>query len=75
MTAPELFDTHAHLHVPEFEADLPAVLERARAAGVTRLVTIGTDVATTTAAIAVAERDARIWATAGIHPHDAADAD
>lgn len=75
MTAPELFDTHAHLHVPEFEADLPAVLERARAAGVTRLVTIGTDVATTTAAIAVAERDARIWATAGIHPHDAAEAD
>ena len=75
MSAPELFDTHAHLHVPEFAGDLPAVLERARAAGVQRLVTIGTDVATTAAAIALAERDDRVWATAGIHPHDAADAD
>ena len=75
MTAPELFDTHAHLHVPEFADDLDAVLERARAAGVTRVVTIGTDVATTTAAIALAERDDRTWATAGIHPHDAAEAD
>ncbi len=75
MTAPELFDTHAHLHVPEFANDLDAVLERARAAGVTRVVTIGTDVATTAAAIALAERDDRTWATAGIHPHDAAEAD
>jgi TatD DNase family protein len=75
VTVPELFDTHAHLHVPEFVEDLVAVLERARAAGVQRLVTIGTDVATTTAAIALAERDEGIWATAGLHPHDAADAD
>ena len=75
MTVPELFDTHAHLHVPEFAEDLAAVLERARAAGVQRLVTIGTDVATTAAAIALAEGDERIWATAGLHPHDAADAD
>ncbi len=75
MTAPELFDTHAHLHVPEFADDLAAVLERAHAAGVTRVVTIGTDVATTEAAIALAERHDRTWATAGIHPHDAAEAD
>jgi TatD DNase family protein len=75
VTVPELFDTHAHLHVPEFVEDLLPVLERARAAGVQRLVTIGTDVATTTAAIALAERDEGIWATAGLHPHDAADAD
>jgi TatD DNase family protein len=74
VTVPELFDTHAHLHVPEFVEDLVAVLERARAAGVQRLVTIGTDVATTTAAITLAERDEGIWATAGLHPHDAADA-
>jgi TatD DNase family protein len=75
VTAPELFDTHAHLHVPEFAEDLAAVLERARAAGVQRLVTIGTDVETTVAALALAERDDRIWATAGLHPHDAAAAD
>jgi len=75
VSEPELFDTHAHLHVPEFAEDLAAVLDRARAAGVQRLVTIGTDVETTVAALALAEREHRVWATAGIHPHDAAAAD
>jgi len=75
VSAPELFDTHAHLHVPEFVEDLDQVMERAAAAGVSRLVTIGTDVPTTQAAIALAERVPHVWATAGIHPHDAADAD
>ena len=41
-----LFDTHAHLHDPAFDADRALVLARARAAGVTRFLTIGTDVAT-----------------------------
>ena len=75
MSLPELFDTHAHLHFPDFADDLPAVLERARANGVRRLVTIGTDVATTVAALALAEREPGVWASAGIHPHDAAEAD
>jgi TatD DNase family protein len=70
----ELFDTHAHLHFPEFADDLPAVLERARAAGVTRFVSIGTDLDTSSAAIALAEREPAVWATVGIHPHDAAGA-
>ena len=72
---PELFDTHAHLHFPDFADDLPAVLERARAAGVTRLLTIGTDVATSEAAVALAAREPHVWASVGVHPHDAADAD
>ena len=75
MSAPELFDTHAHLHFRDFADDLPAVLERARAAGVTRLLTIGTDVPTSTAAIALAEREPGVWASVGIHPHDAAESD
>ena len=75
MSAPELFDTHAHLHVPEFADDLPAVLERARTAGVARLLTIGTDVATSEAAVALAAREHHVWASVGVHPHDAADAD
>jgi TatD DNase family protein len=75
VSAPELFDTHAHLHFPEFAGDLPAVLARARAAGVRRLLTIGTDVETTAAAIALAGREEGVWASAGIHPHDAAAAD
>ena len=73
MTA-ELFDTHAHLHFPEFAGDLAAVLERARAAGVRRMLTVGTDVATSRAAIALATREADVWAAVGVHPHDAADA-
>jgi TatD DNase family protein len=75
VSVPELFDTHAHLHLPEFADDLPAVLERARAAGVRRMVTIGTDVETTTAALALAARLDGVWASAGIHPHDAGEAD
>ena len=38
-----LFDTHAHLHFPDYAEDLDAVLGRARAAGVRGMVTIGTD--------------------------------
>jgi TatD DNase family protein len=72
---PDLFDTHAHLHFPQFTDDLPAVLERARAAGVRRLVTIGTDVETTRAALALAGRRRDVWAAAGIHPHDATSGD
>ncbi len=75
MTAPELLDTHAHLQFPEFAGDLDAVLERARAAGVRGLVTVGTDVETSRAALALAARERDVWATAGIHPHDAAGAD
>jgi len=75
VSPPELFDTHAHLHFPEFTSDLPDVLTRAREAGVTRMVTIGTDVATSRAAIELASREANVWAAVGIHPHDAGEAD
>ena len=75
MTTPNLFDTHAHLHFPEFAGDLDAVLQRARSAGVTGILTIGTDVATSRAAVALAAREPDVWAAVGIHPHDAASAD
>jgi TatD DNase family protein len=68
---PDLFDTHAHLHFPDFADDLPDVLARARAAGVRRFVTIGTDVETSRAAVALAAREPDVWASVGIHPHDA----
>ena len=70
-----LFDTHAHLHFQEFAADLAGVLERARDAGVRFMLTIGTDVADSRAALALAESHPGLYAAAGIHPHDAADAD
>lgn len=69
-----LFDTHAHLHFPDLLADLDGVLERARAAGVTGIVTIGTDRETNPAAVALAERLAGVHATVGVHPHDAGEA-
>jgi len=69
-----LVDTHAHLHFPEFAEDLDAVLDRARQAGVATTVTIGTDRETNPAAVALAERLEGVYATVGIHPHDAADA-
>ncbi len=69
-----LFDSHAHLHFPSFADDLDAVLERARAAGVVGMVTIGTDRETNREAVALAEKLPDVYATVGIHPHDAAEA-
>ena len=69
-----LFDTHAHLHFAELEADLDAVLDRARDAGVVALVTVGTDRDTNRAAAALAEQLPGVYASVGIHPHDAAEA-
>jgi TatD DNase family protein len=67
-----LVDTHAHLHFPQYADDLDRVLERARAAGVTTAITIGTDGSTNQAAVALAQRLSGVYATVGIHPHDAA---
>lgn len=69
-----LFDTHAHLHFPDFAEDLDRVLARARDAGLRGIVTIGTDRDSNRATVAMAERYPDIWASVGIHPHDAAEA-
>jgi TatD DNase family protein len=64
--------TDAHCHVPYERLDEPdEVIAAARAAGVTRLVTVGTDAAQSQAAIEVAARSDGVWATVGLHPHDA----
>ena len=67
-----LFDSHAHVDGPEFAADRPDVLARARAAGVQRMVVIGAVGDTTSAerSVALAESDPEIWATVATHPHD-----
>ncbi len=62
--------TDAHCHIP-FEGVGEEVIAEADAAGVTRLVSVGTDLATSIAAIEVADRHGGVWATAGVHPHDA----
>jgi TatD DNase family protein len=71
----ELFDTHAHLHFPEFDADRAEMMARARQAGVTHMLTIGTEVPTSRAAVALAASEPGVWAAVGVHPHDAAEAD
>jgi TatD DNase family protein len=64
--------TDSHCHVPyERLGDPVEVLAAARAAGVDRMVTVGTDRAQSEAAIAVARAHDGVWATAGLHPHDA----
>jgi TatD DNase family protein len=61
----------SHCHLDSIEGDLAGVLQRAAEAKVERLVTIGTDVETSRRAIELASSDSRVWATVGVHPHDA----
>ncbi len=69
-----LIDTHAHLNFPEFTADLPALLARAEAAGVGRIITIGTSVEGSREAVALAEQHPHLFAAVGVHPNAATDA-
>ncbi len=68
----QLFDTHAHLHVEQFDTDRDAVIRRMREAGIAGVVTIGTDVPASRAAIDLAGQHPDIWATVGVDPHEAA---
>jgi TatD DNase family protein len=63
-----LIDTHAHLDFPEFAGDLEAVLSRAKEAGVSRIIAIGTTLHSSRAAINFAEQHSEIYAVVGIHP-------
>lgn len=62
-------DTHCHVQFPQFDADRPEVLARAREAGI-GMVAIGTDVATSRLACELAQATGDIWATVGLHPND-----
>ncbi len=63
-----LIDSHCHLDFPEFEAERDAVVERAHAAGVVRMVTISTKVARHEALQAIAERYPSVFFSVGTHP-------
>lgn len=65
-----LIDSHAHLDDPRYDRDRDAMIGRARAAGVEALITIGCDLATSQAAISLAERYSFVYATVGVHPHE-----
>jgi TatD DNase family protein len=69
-----LIDTHAHLDYPDFEADFDDVLGRAAGAGVTRILTIGTSIASSRRAVALAEKYPNVFAVIGVHPTSAEEA-
>ena len=66
--SPRWIDSHCHLPSVE-EPD--AALAAARDAGVAAIVCVGTDLASSQAAVDLAAREPDVWATVGLHPHDA----
>jgi TatD DNase family protein len=68
-----VIDTHAHLDALEDSAD--EVVERARKAGVTRIISVGTHEPSWRDTLAIADRHEGVYAALGIHPHEAADGD
>jgi TatD DNase family protein len=69
MATAEFFDTHAHLDFPEFQADLEGVVERAQAAGITRILSVGTSMASSRRVLALADRFPGVYAVVGVHPN------
>ena len=67
-----MLDAHAHLDDPKLAADLDAVVERAAAAGLERILSCGQDLASSEATIAIARRHAIVRVAVGVHPHRAA---
>ena len=66
-------DSHAHIQLSQFNRDREAVLKRAREAAVSNILVIGFDMETSLGAVALAEAHPHIYATVGMHPHDAKD--
>jgi TatD DNase family protein len=66
-----LVDSHCHLQDPEFDADRDEVLERARRAGVSAFVVVGTDLESSRRAVDLADSHSDVYAAVGLHPHDA----
>ncbi len=66
-----LIDVHAHLTDEKLAGAVPAVLDRAAAAGISTVLTVGTDLPTSRAALDLARRYPAVWAAVGVHPHDA----
>lgn len=71
---PNFYDTHAHLDFPDFAQDLPQVIECAQASGITKIISIGTDLASSERALQLSERFANVFAVVGWHPGHAGDA-
>jgi TatD DNase family protein len=68
---PALIDSHCHLDFPDFQDDLQGVVERAREAGLIRMITICTHIRKFDQVLAVAERYEDVYCSVGTHPHNA----
>ncbi len=67
-----IIDSHAHIYGPDFAADFTEMLQRAADAGVAAILTVGTDIESSRQSVELAEKHPHIYASVGIHPHDAA---
>jgi TatD DNase family protein len=66
-----MIDTHCHLYYPEFETDLEAVMDRAKQAGVSKVITVAVDCETASRCLKIAERFRGFaFATVGVHPSE-----
>jgi TatD DNase family protein len=68
------YDTHAHLDFPDFQSDFGDVLARAHAAGITKIISIGTSFESSRHALALADAHENVFAVVGWHPSDALEA-
>jgi TatD DNase family protein len=68
---PTFFDTHAHLDYPDYTPDLPEVIARAQAAGISKIISIGTSLDSSERAIRLAENFPGVYAVVGWHPTEA----
>ena len=66
-----IIDTHVHLNFPQFHPDLEATIDRAWQHDLVAMVNIGTDLATSEESVNLATRHSKVYATVGLHPHDA----
>jgi TatD DNase family protein len=71
---PDFYDTHAHLTYPDFASELPQLVERGAAAGITRIISIGADLDSSRRAIQLAETFPAVYAVVGWHPSDVLEA-
>ena len=70
-----LIDSHTHLEMKAFDRDRKEVIERAFEGGVTQMITIGTDLSSSTRALELAQQYDFIYSTVGFHPHHAKETD
>src|SRR3989344_124273 len=66
-----MIDVHCHLNFNKFESDVDEVIKRARKAGITKIINVGTQIDSSEHAVALAEQYEDLYAIVGVHPHHA----